>query len=100
MEVEAILWMNDIVELTGKHRCTIHRWMHEGTFPKKRCPEGSAARLAALNLPAMAGWTSRVGATNVTVEGCVRSASTRVYSRRDIADSRRGVACRSDRAGI
>ena len=39
MEVEAILWMNDIVELTGKHRCTIHRWMHEGTFPKKDAPK-------------------------------------------------------------
>jgi len=39
IEVEAILWMNDIVKLTGKHRCTIHRWMHEGTFPKKDAPK-------------------------------------------------------------
>ena len=38
VDVEPILWMRDVVELTGKHRCTIHRWMHDGEFPKKDAP--------------------------------------------------------------
>jgi predicted DNA-binding transcriptional regulator AlpA len=39
VDVEPILWMRDVVELTGKHRCTIHRWIHEGEFPKKDAPK-------------------------------------------------------------
>jgi hypothetical protein len=34
--------MSDIVELTGKHGCTIHRWMHEDPFenePMKQTPD-------------------------------------------------------------
>ena len=27
--LDEILWMRDVVQLTGKHRCTIHRWMHQ-----------------------------------------------------------------------
>jgi len=37
--VEQILWMSDMVALTGKHRCTIHRWIHDGSFPKKDAPK-------------------------------------------------------------
>ena len=32
--------MRDVVQLTGKHRCTIHRWMHQGIFPLKNAPRG------------------------------------------------------------
>jgi predicted DNA-binding transcriptional regulator AlpA len=39
VDVEPILWMRDLVELTGKHRCTIHRWIHDGEFPKKDAPK-------------------------------------------------------------
>lgn len=38
IDVEPILWMRDVVELTGMHRCTIHRWILNGTFPKKDAP--------------------------------------------------------------
>jgi predicted DNA-binding transcriptional regulator AlpA len=36
--LDEILWMGDVVQLTGKHRCTIHRWMNQGVFPKKNAP--------------------------------------------------------------
>jgi predicted DNA-binding transcriptional regulator AlpA len=36
---DPILWMPDIVALTGKHRCTIHRWIQQGSFPKKDAPK-------------------------------------------------------------
>jgi predicted DNA-binding transcriptional regulator AlpA len=39
VDAEPILWMRDVVELTGKHRCTIHRWIHDGEFPKKDAPK-------------------------------------------------------------
>ena len=38
--LDEILWMRDVVQLTGKHRCTIHRWMHQGIFPAKNAPRG------------------------------------------------------------
>jgi predicted DNA-binding transcriptional regulator AlpA len=38
--LDEILWMRDVVQLTGKHRCTIHRWMHQGIFPPKNAPRG------------------------------------------------------------
>src|SRR5712692_10875484 len=38
--MDEILWMRDVVHLTRKHRCTIHRWMHRGLFPKKNAPRG------------------------------------------------------------
>jgi predicted DNA-binding transcriptional regulator AlpA len=37
---DEILWMRDILQLTGKHRCTIHRWMNLGIFPQKNVPRG------------------------------------------------------------
>lgn len=36
--LDEILWMRDVVQLTGKHRCTIHRWMNQGLFPLKNAP--------------------------------------------------------------
>lgn len=38
IDLDEILWMRDVVQLTGMHRCTIHRWMHSGVFPKKNAP--------------------------------------------------------------
>jgi predicted DNA-binding transcriptional regulator AlpA len=38
--LDEILWMRDVVQLTGKHRCTIHRWVHQGIFPAKNAPRG------------------------------------------------------------
>ncbi len=38
--LDEILWMRDVVQLTGKHRCTIHRWMQQGLFPPKNAPRG------------------------------------------------------------
>jgi predicted DNA-binding transcriptional regulator AlpA len=40
VQAEPILWMRDVLELTGVHRSTIHRWMQNGTFPKKDAPKG------------------------------------------------------------
>jgi predicted DNA-binding transcriptional regulator AlpA len=36
--LDEILWMRDVVQLTGKHRSTIHRWMIQGSFPRKNAP--------------------------------------------------------------
>jgi predicted DNA-binding transcriptional regulator AlpA len=38
--LDEILWMRDVVQLTGKHRSTIHRWMNRGLFPRKNAPRG------------------------------------------------------------
>ncbi len=38
--LDEILWMRDVVQLTGKHRCTIHRWVHQGIIPAKNAPRG------------------------------------------------------------
>jgi predicted DNA-binding transcriptional regulator AlpA len=38
--LDEILWMRDVVQLTGKHRSTIHRWIHRGFFPPKNAPRG------------------------------------------------------------
>jgi predicted DNA-binding transcriptional regulator AlpA len=38
--LDEILWMRDVVHLTGKHRCTIHRWIQQGIFPPKNAPRG------------------------------------------------------------
>lgn len=38
--LDEILWMRDVVHLTGKHRCTIHRWIQQGLFPPKNAPRG------------------------------------------------------------
>jgi predicted DNA-binding transcriptional regulator AlpA len=38
LAMDEILWMRDVVQLTGKHRCTIHRWMNRGVFPQKNAP--------------------------------------------------------------
>jgi predicted DNA-binding transcriptional regulator AlpA len=35
-----IVWMSDVLRLTGRHRSTIHRWMHQGRFPIKNAPKG------------------------------------------------------------
>jgi len=40
IDLDEILWMRDVVQLTGKHRCTIHRWMNRGLFPSKNAPRG------------------------------------------------------------
>jgi len=40
LTLEEILWMRDVVQLTGKHRSTIHRWIHRGIFPRKNAPRG------------------------------------------------------------
>jgi predicted DNA-binding transcriptional regulator AlpA len=36
--LDEILWMRDVVQFTGKHRSTIHRWIHRGIFPRKNAP--------------------------------------------------------------
>lgn len=35
-----ILWMRDVVQLTGKHRSTIHLLKHRGFFPRKNALRG------------------------------------------------------------
>jgi len=37
--LEPIFWMKDVVRLTRTHRCTIHRWIKNGSFPPKDAPQ-------------------------------------------------------------
>jgi predicted DNA-binding transcriptional regulator AlpA len=37
--LEPIFWMKDVIKLTRTHRCTIHRWIKNGSFPKKDAPQ-------------------------------------------------------------
>ena len=43
IESEPILWMRDVLELTGVHRSTIHRWIAKGSFPQKDAPKARPA---------------------------------------------------------
>ena len=38
LNLDSIVWMRDVVTLTGAHRCTIHRWIRRGKFPAKDAP--------------------------------------------------------------
>ena len=40
--IDQLLSTHDIVKITGKHRCTIHRWMADGVFPRKALQRGRA----------------------------------------------------------
>ena len=31
--------MRDVLQLTGVHRSTIHRWIRSGSFPRKDAPK-------------------------------------------------------------
>jgi predicted DNA-binding transcriptional regulator AlpA len=39
-EIDQVLSTRDIVRITGRHRCTIYRWVRDGTFPAKRAGAG------------------------------------------------------------
>lgn len=39
-DIDQVLSTRDIERITGRHRCTIYRWMCAGTFPAKRAGGG------------------------------------------------------------
>jgi len=39
-QIDQLLSTRDVVRITGKHRCTIYRWIRAGTFPAKRAGGG------------------------------------------------------------
>lgn len=38
--IDQVLSTRDIERITGRHRCTIYRWVCAGTFPAKRAGGG------------------------------------------------------------
>lgn len=38
--IDQVLSTRDIQTITGRHRCTIYRWVRAGTFPVKRAGGG------------------------------------------------------------
>jgi predicted DNA-binding transcriptional regulator AlpA len=38
--IDQVLSTHDIERITGRHRCTIYRWVRAGTFPRKRAGGG------------------------------------------------------------
>jgi len=38
--IDQVLSTRDIERITGRHRCTIYRWVRAGTFPEKRAGGG------------------------------------------------------------
>ena len=38
--IDQVLSTHDIEQITGRHRCTIYRWVRAGTFPEKRAGGG------------------------------------------------------------
>jgi predicted DNA-binding transcriptional regulator AlpA len=38
--IDQVLGTHDIERITGRHRCTIYRWVCAGTFPSKRAGGG------------------------------------------------------------
>lgn len=39
-EIDQVLDTHDVERITGRHRCTIYRWVCAGTFPQKRAGGG------------------------------------------------------------
>jgi predicted DNA-binding transcriptional regulator AlpA len=39
-EIDQVLGTHDVERITGRHRCTIYRWVRAGTFPEKRAGGG------------------------------------------------------------
>ena len=39
-EIDQVLGTHDVERITGRHRCTIYRWVCAGTFPSKRAGGG------------------------------------------------------------
>jgi predicted DNA-binding transcriptional regulator AlpA len=40
LAIDLVLGTHDIERITGRHRCTIYRWVRAGTFPEKRAGAG------------------------------------------------------------
>lgn len=38
--IDQVLSTHDVEQITGRHRCTIYRWVCAGTFPPKRAGGG------------------------------------------------------------
>jgi predicted DNA-binding transcriptional regulator AlpA len=38
--IDQVLSTRDIERITGRHRCTVYRWVRAGTFPPKRAGGG------------------------------------------------------------
>jgi predicted DNA-binding transcriptional regulator AlpA len=38
--IDQVLSTRDVERITGRHRCTIYRWVCAGTFPAKRAGDG------------------------------------------------------------
>ena len=38
--MDQVLGTHDVERITGRHRCTIYRWVRAGTFPEKRAGGG------------------------------------------------------------
>jgi len=38
--IDQVLSTRDVERITGRHRCTIYRWVCAGTFPEKRAGTG------------------------------------------------------------
>ena len=38
--IDQVLNTHDIEQITGRHRCTIYRWVRAGTFPEKHAGGG------------------------------------------------------------
>lgn len=38
--IDQVLDTRDVARITGRHRCTIYRWVRAGTFPGKRAGGG------------------------------------------------------------
>ena len=38
--IDQVLGTHDVEHITGRHRCTIYRWVRSGTFPAKRAGGG------------------------------------------------------------
>ena len=39
-DIDQVLGTHDVERITGRHRCTIYRWVCAGTFPSKRAGGG------------------------------------------------------------
>jgi predicted DNA-binding transcriptional regulator AlpA len=38
--IDQVLGTHDVERITGRHRCTIYRWVRAGAFPEKRAGGG------------------------------------------------------------
>jgi len=76
-QIDQILSTRQVMQITGKHRVTIYRWIRAGIFPKKHDARGHKVGWLRSDIEA---WLKRDGSTMAAGSAKENGATTRVVA--------------------